>query len=109
MVDGDSVSAQLSGDWLASVEHLLQGQEVTAAALEFGTVDPVTVLQALRADAWLHAHGDPVGEDAASIRAQVREAFADDDPSWFEKVAGRFDEVIDAALVNLSTVNLRPG
>ena len=28
--------------------------------------------QALRADAWLHAYGDPAGAAAAEVRAQVR-------------------------------------
>ena len=64
--------------------------------MEFGTVDPVTVTQALRADAWLHAHGDPRSAQGDAIRAQVRAAFADDDPAWFDKIAARFDEVIGA-------------
>lgn len=103
MVDGESVSAQLSGDWLGSLERLLPGVEVTAVALEFGTVDGVSVLQALRADAVLHAHGDPLGDDARDVRSQVRAAFADDDPAWFEAVAMRFDEVVVAATAALSS------
>ncbi len=103
MLDGESVSASLSGDWLAAVEDLLPGVEVTAAALEYGTVDVITVLQALRADAWLHAHGDPTGPDAEAIRAQVRAAFADDDPAWLDVVVDRFAQVSDAALAALST------
>ena len=95
MVDGDSVSATLVGDWLAAAPAHLPGVELTAVALEFGTVDSITVVNALRADAWLHAHGDPTGEDAAGVRAAVRAAFADDAPEWIETVAGRFDEVVD--------------
>ena len=64
MLDGESVSAALSGDWLAAVESMAPGVETTSVALEFGTVDTVTVLQSLRADAVLHAHGDPVGPEA---------------------------------------------
>ncbi len=102
MLDGESVSAQLSGDWLGALEALLPDLEITAVALEFGTVDVVSVLQALRADAVLHAHGDPRGPDSASVRSQVRAAFADDDPAWFDAVSRRFDEVISAAMVALS-------
>lgn len=98
MTDGESVSAALSGDWLAAAPDLLAGSEVTGVALEFGTVDTVSVLQALRADAWLHAHGDPLGPEADPVRAQVRQAFADDDPAWLRTVAARFDEVVDRAL-----------
>ena len=102
MVDGESVSAALSGDWLAAVESMTPGVETTSVALEFGTVDTVTVLQSLRADAVLHANGDPLGPGAAAVRAQVRAAFADDDPAWFEAVAARFDEVVTSAMTHLT-------
>ncbi len=105
MHDGESVSASLSGDWLAAIEPLLPGVEITAAALEFGTVDVFAVLQALRADAWLHAHGDPLAPAAADIRAQVRAAFADDDPAWLERLITRFDDVTAAALRQLGGVS----
>ncbi len=102
MVDGESVSANLSGDWLAAADRLLDDVEVTSVALEYGTVDTIAVLQALRADAVLHSVGDPTGPGAEDIRTQVRAAFADDDPAWFEVVAQRFDDVAAAALTNLT-------
>jgi hypothetical protein len=98
MLDGDSVSAALSGDWLAIVDELAPHAEVTPICIEYGTVDPVTVLQALRADAWLHAHGDPRGNDSPAVRDQVRAAFADDDPAWLDGCWRRFHDVIGAAL-----------
>ena len=101
MSDGESVSATLEGDWLGAVEAMLPGVEVTAVALEFGTVDTVTVLQSLRADAVLHAAGDPLADGADDVRAQVRAAFADDDPAWFDAVSARFDEVVTAAMSRL--------
>jgi hypothetical protein len=103
MLDGESVSASVSGDWLGVLDGLVPEAEFTAVALEFGTVDTVLVLQALRADAVLHASGDPLDVGSDEVRAQVRAAFADDDPAWFDAVAARFDEVISAALVNLSS------
>lgn len=98
MTDGDSVSAELSGDWTRIAPELAPQAVVTAVALEFGTVDTITVLQALRADAWLHAHGDPTGPDGEVIRAQVRAAFADDDPAWIATCRDRFREVLGQAL-----------
>jgi hypothetical protein len=95
MVDGDSVSAELVGDWLAAAPAHLPDVELTAVALEYGTVDSISVVNALRADAWLHAHGDPTGDSAADVRAAVRAAFADDAPEWIETVERRFDEVVD--------------
>ncbi len=103
MVDGESVSANLSGDWLGAVDRLLPHVEVTSAALEFGTADTVTVLQSLRADAVLHASGDPLGDGSDAVRAQVRAAFADDDPAWFDAVSARFDAVVDAAVAHLTS------
>lgn len=98
MVDGDSVSSALTGDWLGATQPLAPGAEITGAALEFGTVDTVTVLQALRADAWLHGYGNPRHPEAHQIRAQVRQAFADDDPVWITRCWERFASVMLAAL-----------
>jgi hypothetical protein len=102
MVDGDSVSARLYGDWLERFDHWMAGTEVTSAALEYGTVDIVGVLQSLRADAWLHGHGDPDGPAAQDVRRQVRAAFADDDPAWIAKLWPRFVEVLEASYARLS-------
>ncbi len=99
MVDGNSVSANLVGDWQAVTATLAPHAEVTATTIEYGTVDTLTVLQALRADAWLHSHGDPNGPDAPAVRAQIRAAFADDDPAWLEATWPRFAEVMTSALV----------
>jgi predicted deacylase len=97
-VDGDTVSSALNGDWLDAFDHMVPSVEVTSTCLEFGTVDPITVLQSLRADAWLHAHGDPTGPDAPGIRAMVRAAFADDDPAWVATLWQQFEPALAAAL-----------
>lgn len=96
--DGDSVSVLLSGDWLDRVDRLVPHAEVTSAALEFGTVDPISVLQSLRADAWMWGHDDPTGAQGDAIRRQVRAAFADDDPAWLARLAEQFDEAMSGAL-----------
>ncbi len=99
---GDSVSAQVAGDWLAAVDGIAPNTEITGICIEYGTVDAITVLQSLRADAVLHAHGDPTSAVAAEVRAQVRAAFADDDPSWLEACWPRYRSVVTAALDHLS-------
>ncbi len=100
--DGSSVSAEIAGDWLAAAPGFSPGTEVTGIAIEYGTVDSISVLQSLRADAVLHASGDPVGPDGAAIRAQVRAAFADDDPAWLAACAERYDSVLAAAVEHLT-------
>lgn len=99
---GDSVSAALEGDWLTAAPGMAPETEVTAVAIEYGTVDSVSVLQGLRADAVLHATGDPTGPDAAAIRDQVRAAFLDDDPEWLETCWHRYRSVVSAAIERLS-------
>lgn len=98
MMTGESVSAVLAGDWLAVADQLAPHADVTPITIEYGTVDSITALQSLRADAWLWAHGDPRGAQAAAIRAQVRAAFADDDPSWIATCWPRYLDVMTKAL-----------
>ena len=100
MLAGDSVSAVLAGDWVNASAELAPHAEVTPVCIEYGTVDPVTVLQSLRADAWLHGHGDPLGADAAAVRAQVRAAFADDDPAWINTCWPRFHQTLAASFAD---------
>jgi hypothetical protein len=97
-VEGDTVSSPLSGDWLDALDGALGAIEITSTALEFGTVDPITVLQALRADAWLHAYSDPCGRDAPAVRSAVRAAFADDDPAWLATLWEQFEPALASAL-----------
>ena len=99
--DGSSVSAELEGDWLAAVPDFAPGPEITGIAIEYGTVDTITVLQSLRADAVLHDSGDPTAPEAAAVRDQVRAAFLDDDPAWLATCADRYRSVVKATLAAL--------
>lgn len=90
---GESVSAPLHGEWLTVLPIMLPGVEVSGVTLEWGTVDTVTVVDALRADNWLHNHGDPTGPDAPAIKAALRDAFAPDDPAWAATVYDCFTAV----------------
>jgi predicted deacylase len=95
---GGSVSAALHGEWMPAAAELIGPAEVTAVALEWGTVDSISVVQALRADNWLHVHGDPTGPDAPAIKARLRAAFAPEDPEWFATIEASFLEVVEQTL-----------
>lgn len=86
---GDATSADVSGDVLAGVPQLLAHAEVTCVALEVGTVAPAKVLNAVRADNWLHNHGDPHGLEAHAIKSEIRAAFYGDAADWKGMVAGQ--------------------
>jgi hypothetical protein len=86
---GDSTSADVKGDNLAAAAGLLSQAEVTAMCLEVGTKSVTEVLNALRADAWLHAHGDPASPQGQEIKREMRDAFYGDADDWKGMVAGQ--------------------
>jgi len=86
---GDSASADIKGDGLAAAPVLLAEAVVTGMALEVGTKTVTEVLNALRADAWLHAHGDPASPQGREIKREMRNAFFGDADDWKGMVAGQ--------------------
>jgi hypothetical protein len=79
---GNSTSADVRGDILTGVEHRYRDIEVTGLALEYGTLPFMQVLDAVRADNWLHAHGKPDSPQGREIKAMMREAFYGDQDDW---------------------------
>lgn len=99
---GESVSAKLAGDWLDAAPRLLPHARVTGIALEYGTVETAQVLEALRADNWLHAHGDPQSTQGQAIKRQVRDAFYVDTEVWRGMVLGQSLIAVRQALAGLA-------
>lgn len=87
--DGSSTSADIVGDGLGAAPHLVPHAEVTGMALEVGVQSITETLTALRADAWLHAHGDVASPLGQTIKARVRAAFFGDADDWKGMVAGQ--------------------
>ena len=57
--------------------------------LEFGTHPLETVYRALRADNWLHLHGDLNSDFATEVKTELKEAFCPDSAVWREAVFNR--------------------
>jgi len=95
--------AKIAGDWISATQDLLPRAEVTPIAIEFGTVDAMQVLDALRADNWLHAHGDPRGPEAHDIRKQMRAAFYTEDDVWRGMILGQSLAACRSAMAGLQT------
>jgi hypothetical protein len=82
LVGGGSVSSEVVGSAPIALCHLLKHAQVDFVTLECGLRPPQEVLNALRADTWLHAYGDPIGKEAAPIKKLIRDAFSSSDLIW---------------------------
>ncbi len=85
-VAGESVSAALHGVLERGLEQALADRELTAFAAEFGTYPADRVFWAMRADNWLHHHGDPDSDRGRRIREELVEVFRPADPAWQRRV-----------------------
>jgi hypothetical protein len=99
---GTAVTVPLSGTVLDGIERRYPAIEVTAIALEFGTIDNRLVQLAVRADNWLHHHGALDSPEGARIKQRIRDAFYPDEPGWKRAVWARAVETQRAALAGLA-------
>ena len=99
---GSSSSAPVSGDITLGVQRGLLQAEITAITLEYGTVPVKDVLDAVRADNWLHAHGDLRSRQARDIKAQIRGAFYPEADDWKNMVFDRSVDVLRRAAAGLT-------
>jgi hypothetical protein len=98
-----SISAEIKGDSLSVLPRLLPNASVDCVALECGIRPVFEVANALRADAWLHAHGDLRSVEAKRIKAQLRGAFHSDDVLWQGMALGQGLAACQSALSYLLT------
>jgi len=100
--DGASSSAALTGEmWNALYEECPQA-ETTSIALEFGTVPGLDVLQALRADHWLHSHPEASPAQSAQIHRQMRDAFYIDTDAWKGQLISQARQALFLAVAGLA-------
>lgn len=94
MADGDAVSAAVAGTLTAGFSRVVPCKSY-AIGLEFGTRNPLAVLNALRADQWYHNNASRLSaREREWARRKMRNAFAMADQQWLDKVIARFDEVM---------------
>jgi hypothetical protein len=100
--DGSSTSALLTGlMWCAVFDECPQA-EYTGIAMEYGTLPFADVLQALRADHWLHQHPQAPAKQRAAIRQQVMDAFYGDNDAWRAQVVVQARQSLFQAVDGLS-------
>ena len=99
--DESSSSAELTGLMFNATYEECPGVECVGIGLEFGTLPLPAMLQALRADHWLHVHPEASPHLAAAIRKQMRDAFYIDADDWKQQV---YAQARDAALAAIARI-----
>ena len=99
---GTSSSVELHGHNLIGMEAALPDVNLTAVALEYGTLPTEQVKLALCADNWLHVHGDPTNAKGKGIKGQIREAFYQDADDWKGMIWERAVDTQRRALAGLA-------
>ncbi|AKM30233.1 hypothetical protein AB870_09145 [Pandoraea faecigallinarum] len=100
-VDATTVASNVGGPLLDTLRTTRPDAQVTAIAIEYGTVALIDMLHMLRADAWLRQHPDAPDAQAWSIRRAVKSAFCFDDPVWQGQILGQARVAILQAVVGL--------
>lgn len=98
----ESLSAVVTGSMENGFKVLDGSAEVTTVALEYGTKPVPEVLEALRADNWLHLHGDMDSEDGKAIKQQIRDAFYGDTDDWKAQIWATADRLLGKAATALA-------
>ena len=100
--DGSSTSAFLTGLMWHSIAHEASHAEYTGIAMEYGTVPVLDVINALRAEHWLHNHPDAPPEQAKQIKAQMLAAFYTDTNVWKGQIISQARQAMFQAIDGLS-------
>jgi len=101
MHDGSSTSAVVRGDMSTPYFDLMDGKWAAGIALEYGTLDVITVLDGLRKDNWLYLHGDRDSELGQEIVANTRACFYTETDEWKAQVFDRAVFTVERALAAL--------
>ena len=101
--DGSSVSAALTGLMWPAIYDECPESEITTMAMEFGTVDKLKVLKALRGDHWHYQHPEAPAALVSEIKKTLRDAFYVDTPGWKEKITAQAMQAINQGVDGLSS------
>jgi len=100
---GTSSSAMVGGTVVDGAREALDGR-LTMVTLEYGTRPIATILEALRADNWLHVHGQVDSPLGQRIKGAIRDAFYVDEGAWRRAVVERFLSLVERVGERAATV-----
>lgn len=93
-----SVSAQVGGSLSHAAQEEIGGGRATMIGLEYGTYPIPVTLEALRAETWLEAHGQPNSEEGQRIKQALKGVFYIDEADWQQAVLARFLSVMERVI-----------
>jgi hypothetical protein len=102
-VTGESVSPQLDASLKLAIPKMLPNAEVTPVSLEFGTVPPMEVFKALRAENWLHHHGGPEHAKAREIKMCLLRAFYPGTKDWEAAIWKKGTDIVERAVASFGS------
>ncbi len=101
--DGSSSSAFLTGLMWNSIYEECPDAEYTGIAMEYGTLPPFEMMQALRAEQWLKLHSEAPPALAQQIRQQMLDAFYVNTDAWKGQIVSQARQSLFQAVDGLST------
>ena len=100
--EGTSSSAPLTGLISAAVHDGCPQAELTAIALEYGTLPLTDMINALRADQWRENHPQAPAAEREALRRQSRDAFYVDTPEWKASILTQARDAAQQAVSGLA-------
>lgn len=101
--DGSSSSAFLTGLMWTSIYDECPDAEYTGIAMEYGTLPPFEMMQALRAEHWLNVHPEAPPALAAQIKQQMLDAFYVNTDEWKGQIIAQARESLFQAVQGLTS------
>ncbi|MEO8021543.1 M14 family metallopeptidase [Polaromonas sp.] len=101
--DGSSSSAFLTGLMWTSIYDECPDAEYTGIAMEYGTLPPFEMMQALRAEHWLNIQRDAPPVLAAQIKQQMLDAFYVNTDAWKEQIISQARQSLFQAVDGLNS------
>jgi hypothetical protein len=103
-VSGSSSSSAVVGALPLGIRAARPDLALTYVALEFGTRPLLRVLDALRADHWLHSGAERTDTQRAAVRAEMLDAYYMADPAWQAAAYGRVADFAYRAIGRLASL-----
>jgi hypothetical protein len=105
--DGSSTSARVSGVLCGAAYDECPHTEVTAMALEYGTCPLEETLEVLRAEQWVHNHGEAPAAQRQEIKERMRNVFYIESNDWKTQVYAQARSACLMAVTRLAAQPVR--